>query len=98
MIRTQKFNLLVMLILNLTLKFLKLLESFGLMFHEIDIPISNQVIRKGKNITIATALSYTHQTTHIGMYDFQQGRSSLHHTRKWSLSHFTHQTCFASFK
>src|SRR3954468_20295277 len=41
-----------MLILNFTLKFLKLLESFGLMFHEIDIPISTQVIREGKNITI----------------------------------------------
>src|SRR3954470_24746630 len=97
-IRTYKFNLLVTLILYLTLKLLKLLESFGLMLHEIDIPISTQVIREGKNITITTARCYTHWTTHIGMYDFQQVRSSLHHTRKWSLSHFSHQTCFASFK
>src|SRR3954469_8795714 len=58
-----------MLVLYLTLKFLKLLESFGLMFHEIDIPISTQVIREGKNITITTARCYTHWATHIGMYD-----------------------------
>src|SRR3954469_14634303 len=59
-IRSQKFNLLVTLILYLTLKFLKLLESFGLMFHEIDIPISTQVICEGKNITITTTRCYTH--------------------------------------
>src|SRR3954469_24141710 len=52
--RSQKFNLLVTLILYLTLKLLKLLESFGLMFHEIDIPISTQVIHEGKNITITS--------------------------------------------
>src|SRR3954468_18788280 len=57
-----------MLIFYLTLKFLKLLESFGLMFHEIDIPISTQVISEGKNITITTAQCYTHWATHIGMY------------------------------
>src|SRR3954462_868449 len=56
----------------LILKFLKLLESFGLMFHEIDIPISTQVIREGKNITITTARCYTYWTTHIGMYDFHK--------------------------
>ena len=43
---------------------------FRLMFHQVDIPISAQIICEGEKITIPAASLNIHRTTYISMYDF----------------------------
>jgi hypothetical protein len=62
----------VELIFDLTLKFFQLLKGFRLLLHQIDIPISTQIISKCHKVTITIARRDAHWSTHIGMYDSQQ--------------------------
>ena len=40
-------------------------------FHQVDIPISAQIICEGQKITIPVAILNTHWIAYIGMYYFQ---------------------------
>src|SRR6187399_269867 len=97
-IRSQELYFSVTLILNLILKFFELFKGLRLVFHQIDIPVSTQVIREGENITVASASLNTHWTAHIGMYDFQQVGCSLHCSGERSLGHLAQEAWFARVK
>src|SRR3954470_9200803 len=60
------------MIFHFTLKFFELFKCFRLMFHQVDIPISAQIICEGQKIMIPAASLNIHRTTYISMYDFQQ--------------------------
>ena len=49
----------------------ELFKCFRLMFHQVDIPISAQIICEGKKITIPAASFSTHRIAYISMYYFQ---------------------------
>ena len=69
-IRSKKLNFLVTMIFHFTLKFFELLKCFRLMFHQVDIRISAQIICEGQKITIPAASLNTHRTAYISMYYF----------------------------
>ena len=96
--RSFKLYFLVMMILHFTLKLFEFLKCLRLMFHQVDIPISAQIICEGEKITIPAASLNIHRTTYISMYDFQQICCSLHCSREQSLSHLAHEAWFASIK
>ena len=62
---------LVTMIFHFTLKFFELFKCFRLMFHQVDIPISAQIICECQKITIPAMSLNIHQTTYISMYYFQ---------------------------
>ena len=76
----------------------ELFKCFRLMFHQVDIPISAQIIREGQKITISASSLNIHRTTYICMYDFQQICCSLHSSGERSFSHLAHEAWFASIK
>ena len=86
------------MILHFTLKFFELFKCFRLVFHQVDIPISAQIMCEGQKITIPTASLNTHRTAYINMYYFQKVSGSLHCSGEWSLSHLAHEAWFASTK
>src|SRR3954471_18327301 len=67
----RNFYFLVTMILYFTLKFFELFKHFRLMFHQVDIPISSQIICEGQKIMIPAASLNIHRTTYISMYDFE---------------------------
>src|SRR3954463_6538795 len=97
-VRSPKLYFLVTMIFHFTLKFFELFKCFRLMFHQVDIPISAQIICEGKKITIAAASINPHRTTYISMYYFQQVCCSLHCFGERSLSHLAHVAWFTSIK
>src|SRR6266566_7714557 len=48
------------MIFNFTLKLLELFKHLRLVFHQVNIPISTQIISEGKKIAISTARFNTH--------------------------------------
>ena len=96
MIRSYKLYFLVTMIFHFTLKFFELFKCCRLMFHQVDIPISAQIICEGQKITILAASLNTHRTAYISMYYFQQVCCSLHCSGERSLSHLAHEAWFAS--
>src|SRR3954465_10448942 len=66
------------MIFHFTLKFFELFKCLRLMFHQVDIPISAQIICEGEKIMIPAASLNIHRSTYISMYDFQQICCSLH--------------------
>src|SRR3954470_9777912 len=94
----RNFYFLVTMILHFTLKFFELFKRIRLMFHQVDIPISAQIICEVLKIMILVASLNIHRTTYISMYDFQQICCSLHCSEERSLSHLTHEAWFASIK
>ena len=50
---------------HFTLKFFELFKCFRLMFHQVDIPISAQIICEGQKITIPAASINTHRIAYI---------------------------------
>ena len=50
---------------------IQLFKCFRLVFHQVDIPISAQIICEGQKITIHAASLNTHWIAYIGMYYFQ---------------------------
>ena len=68
---TEKLYFLVTMILHFTMKFFEIFKHFRLVFHQVDIPISAQIICEGHKITIPAASINTHRTAYIGMYYFQ---------------------------
>src|SRR3954463_4085333 len=82
------------MIFNFTLKFFELFKCFRLVFHQVDIPISAQIICEGEKITISATSLNIHRTTYICMYDFQQICCSLHSTGERCLSHLAHEARF----
>ena len=76
----RNFYFLVMMIFHFTLKFFELFKCFRLMFHQVDIPISAQIICEGQKITLFTACLSTHWTAHIKMCYFQQVAILFHFT------------------
>src|SRR3989337_451356 len=97
-IRSQKLYFLVTMIFCFTLKFFELFKCFRLMFHQVDIPISAQIISEDKKIMIPAVSLNTHRTAYISMYYFQKVSCSLHCSRERSLSHLAHEASFASIK
>src|SRR3990170_4419557 len=71
-IRSQKLYFLVTMIFCFTLKFFELFKCFRLMFHQVDIPISAQIICEDQKITIPAVSLNTHRTAYISMYYFQK--------------------------
>src|SRR3954464_12246526 len=49
---------------------LNFFKCFRLMFHQVDIPISSQIIYEGQKIMIPASSINIHWTTYISMYDF----------------------------
>ena len=70
-IRSKVLNFLVELIFNLLLKLFELIKSFRLVLHQVDIPVSTQIISEGNKITIPIAGGDAHWSTYIRMYDSQ---------------------------
>ena len=68
----RNFYFLVTMIFHFTLKFFELFKCFRLMFHQVDIHISAQIICEVQKITIPAVSLNIHRTTYISMYDFQQ--------------------------
>src|SRR3954465_11053905 len=94
----RNFYFLVTMILYLTLKFFELFKRFRLMFHQVDISISAQIICEGQKIMILVASLNIHRTTYISMYDFQQICCSLHCSGERRFSHLAHEAWSASIK
>src|SRR3954465_810873 len=94
----RNFYFLVTMILYFTLKFFELFKRFRLMFHQVDIPISSQIICEGQKIMIPAASLNIHRTTYISMYDFQQICCLFHCFRERRFSHLVQETWFASIK
>ena len=94
----RNFYFLVTMILHFTLKFFELLKCFRFMFHQVDIPISAQIICEGQKIMIPVASLNTHRTAYISMYYFQQVCCSLHYSGERSLSHLDHEAWFTSIR
>ena len=86
----------VTMILHFTLKFFELFKCFRLVFHQVDILISAQIICEDQKIMIPVVSLNIHRTTYISMYDFQQIYCSLHCSEEQSLSHLAHEAWFAS--
>ena len=61
---------LVTMIFHFILKFFELLKCFRLMSHQVDIPISAQIICEGQKIMIPSASLNTHRIAYISMYLF----------------------------
>src|SRR3990170_7833140 len=97
-IGSQKLYFLVTMIFHFTLKFFKKFKCFRLMFHQVDIPISAQIICEGEKIMIPAASLNIHRTTYISTYDFQQICCSLHCSGERRLIHLAHKAWFASTK
>src|SRR4051812_6331472 len=95
-IRSQKLYFLVTMIFHFTLKLYELFKCFRLMFHQVDIPISAQIICEGQKIMILAASLNIHRTTYISTYYFQLVYCSLHCSGERSLSHIAHEAWFAS--
>src|SRR3954469_2200347 len=70
-IRSKVLDFLSELILNLILKFLEPFKGFRLMLHQVNIPISTQVISKGHEVTKTIACGDVHGSAYICMYDPQ---------------------------
>ena len=70
-IRSKVLDFLSELILDLILKFLEPFKGFRLMRHQVNIPISTQVISKGHEVTKTIACGDVHGSTYICMYDPQ---------------------------
>src|SRR3954468_22994787 len=68
------------------------------MFHQVDIPISAQIICEGQKITIPAASLNTHRIAYISMYYFQQVNFSLHCSIERSFSHLAHKAWYVSIK
>src|SRR3954470_13384517 len=85
-------------ILDLTLKFLELFKGFRLVLHQVNIPISTQVISKGHEVTKTIACGDVHGSTYICMYDPQQVIHMLHYSIEWIPCHFSHETWFTCIK
>src|SRR3954467_9111620 len=79
------------MIFHFTLKFFELFKCFRLMFHQVDIPISAQIIYEGQKITIPAMSLNTHRTTYISMYVFQQICCLLHCSRERCFSHLAQE-------
>ena len=60
------------MIIHFTLKFFELFKCFILVFHQVDIPLSAQIIGEGQKIAIPTTSLNTHRTLYIGMYYFNK--------------------------
>src|SRR3990170_1632700 len=97
-IRSQKLYFLVTMIFCFTLKFFELFKCFRLMFYQVDIPISAQIICEDQKIPIPAVSLNTHRTAYISMYYFQKVSCSLHCSGEWSLSHLAHKAQFACLK
>ena len=61
----RNFYFLVTMILYFTLKFFELFKCFRLVFHQVDIPISAQIICEGQKITIPAVSLNTHRTRQL---------------------------------
>src|SRR3954468_20842895 len=94
----SNFYFLVTMILYFTLKFFELFKRFRLMFHQVDIPISAQIICEVLKIMILVASLNIHRTTYISMYDFQQIYCLLHCSGEQCFSHLAQEAWFASIK
>src|SRR3954468_3543923 len=70
-IRLQVLDFLSELILDLILKFFEPFKGFRLMLHQVNIPISTQVISKGHEVTKTIASGDVHGSTYICVYDPQ---------------------------
>ena len=75
------------MIFHFTLKFFELFKCFRLMFHQVYIPRSTQIICVGQKLTIPAASLNIHWTAYISMYYFQQICCSLHCFGERSFSH-----------
>ena len=64
----ETFSFLVTMIFHFTLKLFELFKCFRLMFHQVDIPISAQIICEGQKITVPAACLNTHRTADIDMF------------------------------
>src|ERR1043165_7926854 len=87
-IRSKVLDFLSELIFDFTLKFLELFKGFRLVLHQVNIPISTQVISKGHEVTKNIACGGVHGSTYICMYDPQQVIRMLHYCIEWSPTHF----------
>src|SRR4051812_38447344 len=63
-IGSYKFDLSVTMIFNFTLKFFELFKCIRLVFHQVNISISTQIIRESHEITISTVCRHTHWTAY----------------------------------
>jgi hypothetical protein len=70
-VRTKLLDLSIKLIFDLFLKLLEVFNSFRLMFHQVDIPISTQIVSKGHKVMITMVRSDSHWFTYIRMYESQ---------------------------
>ena len=86
------------MIFHFTLKFFELFKCFRLMLHQVDIPISAQIICEGQKITILATSLHTHWSTYISMYYFPQVSSSFHCSEERSFSHLAQKARFANIK
>ena len=75
-----------------------LFKCFRLVFLQVDIPISAQIIYEGQKIMIPAPSLNTHWTAYISMYYFQQVSSSFHCSGERSFSHLAHKSRFANIK
>jgi hypothetical protein len=85
----------IKLILNFTLEFFELFKRFRLVFHQIDITVSTQVISEGDEVTITIACRNAHWSTYVCMYDPQQIRRPFNETFERCPGHFAHEAWFA---
>src|SRR4051812_19376552 len=97
-IRSKKFDFLATLIFYFLLKLFKLLKSFRLMFHKINITITTQVISKGYKVEESTACRCTHRTTYIRMYYFHQVTCPFNISIERCFGHLSRKTSFANIK
>ena len=67
----EKLYFLVTMIFHFTLKLYELFKCFRLMFHQVDILISTQIICEGHKIMIPAVSPNTHRIAYISMYYFQ---------------------------
>src|SRR4051812_130424 len=70
-IRSKVLDFPSKLIFDLILKFLELFKGFRLVLHQVNIPISTQVISKGHEVTKIIASRDVHGSTYIRVYDPQ---------------------------
>src|ERR1041384_1356114 len=97
-IRSKVLDFLSELIFDLILKFLELFKGFRLVLHQVNIPISTQVISKGHEVTKTIASGDVHGSTYIRVYDPQQVIRTLHYPIEWSPCHFAHEAWFTCIK
>ena len=70
-IRLKVLDFLSELFFDLILKFLELFKGFRLVLHQVNIPISTQVISKDHKVTKTIASGDVHGSTYIRVYDPQ---------------------------